>query len=406
MTRLAAMLAIATGKQKKLCEDFLKEIFRIVADELANGENVRIKGFGTFKLTFVEPRKSVNVATGEEHEIPGHSKIIFVAAKELASIVNSPFEAFDAVEIADDIPTDEILEFSEESESDDDVKEDEVQEVLDADFEATEVGIEDSDKVLDSDDVCASPEEEMSSTDSEPGTLSHESLVVSSFGEGNGVSAEDGVDGSSSMEYESRKDLTAPEGEDGKEAFDDVDEDSAGKKTNKSVRRTQFLWGAVAGFIVCGLVNIAYYYFFNDGGRENNKTEIVKQEPAVIGKDEIVEDIRSVDSVPQLAAADTVSAAKEPNSEAVPTKPSDEKVYDTVTTTRFLTTMAKEHYGNFNLWPIIYEENASFLGHPDRIKPGTKVVVPPLSKYGIDVNNPEDIKKIKQKGVEIYSKYK
>ena len=103
------MLAIATGRQRKLCEDFLKEIFNIVVEELSRGECVRIKGFGTFKLTKVEARKSINVATGEEHEIPEHNKVMFVAAKELATAVNSPFDAFEAVEIADDIPTDEIM---------------------------------------------------------------------------------------------------------------------------------------------------------------------------------------------------------------------------------------------------------------------------------------------------------
>jgi hypothetical protein len=68
--------------------------------------------------------------------------------------------------------------------------------------------------------------------------------------------------------------------------------------------------------------------------------------------------------------------------------------------------MAKDHYGNYHLWPYIYMENSSFLGHPDRIRPGTKVVIPPLSKYGVDPNNPKDIAKAKKKGEEIYNKYK
>lgn len=68
--------------------------------------------------------------------------------------------------------------------------------------------------------------------------------------------------------------------------------------------------------------------------------------------------------------------------------------------------MAKEHYGNFNLWPYIYEENKAILGHPDRIRPGTQVVIPSLSKYGINPSDPSNIKKAKQKGIEIYSRYK
>ena len=91
--------------------------------------------------------------------------------------------------------------------------------------------------------------------------------------------------------------------------------------------------------------------------------------------------------------------------EVAPTRPSDEKVYDTITKTRYLTTMAQDHYGNFNFWPYIYKENQAILGHPDRIRPGTRVVVPKLSKYGVSADNPKDIAAAKRLGVEIYSRY-
>ena len=93
--------------------------------------------------------------------------------------------------------------------------------------------------------------------------------------------------------------------------------------------------------------------------------------------------------------------------DVAPTKPSDSEkvVMDTITKTRYLTTMAKDHYGNYHLWPYIYEANKKILGHPDRIKPGTAVVIPPLSRYGVDPSNPEDIAKAKRKGSEIYARY-
>lgn len=90
---------------------------------------------------------------------------------------------------------------------------------------------------------------------------------------------------------------------------------------------------------------------------------------------------------------------------AVPTTPSDIKAVDRVTDTRYLTTMAKEHYGNYNLWPYIYLENEEKLGHPDRIKPGTEIIIPNLDKYNINPSNPKDIEKAKKLGVEIYKKY-
>ncbi len=104
---------------------------------------------------------------------------------------------------------------------------------------------------------------------------------------------------------------------------------------------------------------------------------------------------------PDAGEADMAETAKKPD-----TAPSDTPVYDVVTTTRYLTTIASEHYGNFNLWPYIYEENKAILGHPDRIKPGTRIVVPPLSKYGVNPKNKSDIDKAKKMGKEIYSRYR
>ena len=78
---------------------------------------------------------------------------------------------------------------------------------------------------------------------------------------------------------------------------------------------------------------------------------------------------------------------------------------DKVTSKRYLTTMSREYYGNFNFWVYIYEENKSKLGNPNAIRPGTIVVIPPPSKYGIDANNPQSIEIAKQKAIEIYSKY-
>lgn len=86
-------------------------------------------------------------------------------------------------------------------------------------------------------------------------------------------------------------------------------------------------------------------------------------------------------------------------------KPVAPIAYDAIGTARFLTTMAKEYYGNPDFWPYIYQENQAKFGHPDRIKPGTTVVVPNLNKYGVNPKNPEDVEKAKQLGKEIYARY-
>lgn len=89
----------------------------------------------------------------------------------------------------------------------------------------------------------------------------------------------------------------------------------------------------------------------------------------------------------------------------VPTAPSDEVVYDTIGTSRYLTTMAKAHYGNNKLWPYIYEENKDHIGHPDKIRPGTPIRIPKLSKFGINPADAADIAKANKLAAEIYARY-
>ena len=378
MTRLAAMLAISTGKQKKLCEDFLRELFAIVEEELLKGENVRIKGFGTFKLVEVEPRKSVNVTNGEETVIPGHSKVLFVAAKELASRVNLPFEAFEAVEIADELPTDSL----EGDEDPDDIKSDSSidEEMVSESEQVYEVEIESEPRITD-EKVDKKPDPDVLESELKEGS-DEEALADKASVE----AYSDSFQNDDSQSYE---------------------EDFCEKKRHK------FIKGFVAGFITALIVGgilfaIGYLSGFSIGiSKEMNTADVIVPE-VVKTENATVDSSRSS----QLAEKDSISSDNDNvrnesnNGDDVPTKVSDEPVYDTVTTTRYLTTIAKEHYGNFNLWPIIYEENKDILGHPDRIRPGTKVIVPALSKYGIDPKNTDQIKKIKQKGIEIYSRFK
>lgn len=113
----------------------------------------------------------------------------------------------------------------------------------------------------------------------------------------------------------------------------------------------------------------------------------------------------TIEEQPETNNEAVPTASEESLTTTAPTSPSDIKALDKVTNTRYLTTMAKEHYGNYNFWPYIYLENEGKLGHPDRIRPGTQVVIPNIEKYHIDPSNPKDIDKAKKLGVEIYKKY-
>jgi hypothetical protein len=86
----------------------------------------------------------------------------------------------------------------------------------------------------------------------------------------------------------------------------------------------------------------------------------------------------------------------------VPAAPAEKPVIiDTVTANCYLTTLARRYYGDYKFWVYIYEENADKIADPNRIKPGTKVVIPDAEKYGIDASNPESIKRAEAKIAEI-----
>ncbi|MBJ2184447.1 MAG: hypothetical protein JFR38_08085 [Muribaculaceae bacterium] len=79
------------------------------------------------------------------------------------------------------------------------------------------------------------------------------------------------------------------------------------------------------------------------------------------------------------APADTTATdiAAEPQTTEVAKEP----VYDTVSPSRFLTTIARDHYGRKDFWVFIYEANSDILKHPNRIRPGTRVLIPDLGPH-------------------------
>lgn len=444
---LTQLLALQSGDTKKQSEDFIKEFFSVISSALAEGETVKVKGLGVFKTIVVEARKSVNVSTGEDHEIPAHRKVVFVASKELAAIVNEPFEMFETVEIGDDMtfeeevadvlygeedipavdePVDNRIADEETDVSDQDVctEEASVRPVgtVDTDDDYTVYTVEDTDSDISDPTLSVAyddrqdseieivPEECCQSYAGNPeeSPVTDQESPVTDQGEQADLSA---------YHPEPQSESSEPNADEVAEASkshthsvsDDEEEYCAGKP------KSRFGIGFIAGFLAAVIIGLAGYillYGFRWPSENENgsATYVISEIAAMPSSDDAGEDSSSHEFYdhdatvnPKESAGATGEAVK---ADVAPTAPSDGLVYDTITKTRYLTTMAKEYYGNYNLWPVIYEENKAFLGHPDRIRPGTRVVVPPLSKYGVDPNNPEDVAKAKRKGVEIYSRYK
>lgn len=98
---LISLLAKECNISVAKAEVFTKNFFDIIIEGLEQDGIVKINGLGTFKVTDVASRGSVNVNTGEKIEIKGHRKLTFIPADALKEQVNMPFAMFEPVEVDD-----------------------------------------------------------------------------------------------------------------------------------------------------------------------------------------------------------------------------------------------------------------------------------------------------------------
>ena len=94
---LINLFATKQGMNKKDAELFIRTMFDLIEETLATEKYIKIKGLGTFKLTEVDSRESVNVNTGERIEIQGHTKISFTPDTSMKDLINKPFAHFETV---------------------------------------------------------------------------------------------------------------------------------------------------------------------------------------------------------------------------------------------------------------------------------------------------------------------
>lgn len=89
--------------------NFIGAMFDVVNEELDDTDSsVKIKGFGTFKVSAVSARASVDVNTGERIIVDGRNKISFTPEVLLRDRVNRPFVQFETVVLNDGVDFSEI----------------------------------------------------------------------------------------------------------------------------------------------------------------------------------------------------------------------------------------------------------------------------------------------------------
>ena len=432
---LVEQVAQYANTSKRMSELFLKELFATISQSLIDGESVKVKGIGTFKLTEVSPRKSVDVNTGEEIEIPGHKKLSFAPDKDMAEAINQPFMHFETEILDDDVTDDQLAAIDAgvpteaptdaapvEEETDDPTAteppaaeapvaaEEEVvmppvfvapveePESEEAETEA-EAPVEPSEEVPAEEEALAEvpvqepadePEEAEieEETEPEPVTEVEPSAVAEPEDEAEDAEAEGEPDAESEMVSE------------------ELADERVGQEIDKRrITRRSLLEGFVVGVVTTLIVTLFAYRLYLMKGYEATPAdeepfvENVSTDSVAATEQALAENSDAAEAEKQKAdeeqkkadeekkkAEEEKKKAEEEKQKAEAAKPTTANVAagttDTIKPGTNLYRMSRKHYGSDKFWVYIYEENKAKYPNPNTIPVGAVLHIPQLGKYG------------------------
>lgn len=362
---LSALLAKQAEISGAKAELFTKAFFDIILEGLEKDGMVKINGLGTFKVTDVASRNSVDVNTGAKIEIKGHKKLTFLPADTLKEKVNQPFAMFEPVEIDENYVDD----------SDDSVKEEAQAEEM-----MTPVAEEQED-YSDIGETAAEPVEEninevVTASDD---TKTEETINV--VEEKNTIPAaeeeckpDDTVEENSETETDVIKSypLTEP-----------VNDDEPVKK------RKPLIYTLLITVAVLAVLILFFYPQSPKVAKYSNNKHVVKTTTAVTAKpieEQMSDTVVAVDSVrvakeepykftmlDELAAKSVGSVGR---GDTLLYAANGSITTHTVAADETLTRIALKYYGDKRLWPYIVQHNK--LHNPNGLCKGMELLIPRL----------------------------
>lgn len=373
------------GISKKDAELFVRSLFDLIEEALAAEKYVKVKGLGTFKLTEVDSRESVNVNTGERIEIQGHTKVSFTPDTTMKDLINKPFAHFETVILNDGVELEDTpVEVPEALE---------MEEVVAPIVEIpTEVKIpvqEEVSKIVVVNEEVAAEEvvpkivmvEEPETAESE---IVEESDVIEELqleiGEKVSIPEEIQVPEETPQENHQTETVEVPE-EDKRIFIEEKisEEKNVTESKEKSINRV--LWGVIVVLVLIILFGV-YWMFL----RPSDTPEVI---PAEVVQEEVVMPISVVEEKKQEEVLKTIQfielSEEELRKERVPSF-ADTLDYQIVGTQTEHTLQQGEtiirasvrFFGTKKYWPYIVKHNKDVLKDPDNIPAGIRLKIPKL----------------------------
>lgn len=328
-TELRRAVASRAGVNEKTAGVFLNALTSQLLRGLRADKMVKINGFGTFKLQAVAPRKSVNVKTGEEIVIPGYNKIVFTPEVGVKELVERGAEVGSETTDVVRSEIDPIKKLGEQAE--------EIVGLL-AD--------------LGQGPKSEKPEEPVVAPEPEPIVEPEPEPVVEPTPEPEPV----------------------------------VVEPQPVKEPEKPKKQFHFVRDLLICVVVLLLLLFGGYFFLRSQlTRWMESLAQPKVETPVV-----VEPVVEPEPAVEPVVMDTVVPEPEVEEPVVEPEPySDLITIEEMHEASRLTWMAKRYYGDKKYWPYLYDANRDVIVNPSRIKVGTPIRVPKLTKEQRDTTNAE-----------------
>ena len=354
---LTDALARRTTITKKNAEAFVAAFQDIFQEGLLRDKNVKITGLGTFRLQWVEPRRSVNVQTGEAIEIAGHYKVVFVPETSLKERVNEPFSHLETtsmdgspvkkVEVSKEMPLQKLASQAIE-----------IQDILSSINEPEPV-------------VEIQPEPVV---ETEPEVVKYETLDVPTSVE------------TPSVERRYTPVATVEESK----PMLNIISSNASMVPEPKKRKLTWLWITLLALLLGG-GGFTVYYFYGT----MIQTSVMNLVADWQSDKQPKQAIEPAKSVEQVAVAATDSITETPVVEtSVFDQPREytEFIADVrVPDGGRLTLISQKYYGHKDFWVYIYEANKEKIQNPDKVEVGTLVRIPKLNPELINLDNSESL---------------
>ena len=314
ITDLANVLEEQHQLSKSEAEFFIPLLVDVLTTGLKADKQVKIKGLGTFKVTSVNARESVDVNTGERIIIEGREKISFTPEPVLRDKVNSPFEQFETVTVSDDADFSEIDErYQQLEEQENDDSSAPVETVLPAEEKQVEVETQDDHEENPSPEPSPEPsstvnEQVLNDNDAEPrsgnliedGVREQEVIVVPPIEEapvvddppiqeeGNVTETTDNISQSPMKENEEKESLELAE-------LNELNEKNQQLRANlaRTQRNQKLLIGAVCALLLVACLGI-YYIGKQFAARDNRIEHLMTELHAVKQAAQVNENVAGV----------------------------------------------------------------------------------------------------------------